>query len=278
MENEFDVQYSAILREILATGATEKNLRTGHICRSLPGISMKFDLKKNFPILTLRKIPLKVFIAEQIWFLTGKKNLEFLQKFTKIWDDFAEKNNCVQSAYGYRWRKHFGRDQILGVIELLQKDPTSRHGVILMWDAADDGLAGGTKKKNLPCPFSFTVQIIGGKLCLHLIIRSNDMLLGNPHDVAGFALLAHFFAEKLQVDPGILTVSISNAHIYGIHFSAAREICRRKISHPPINFSCPKNAFDRALAGDENLVAEIFENLKKNYSPQPPLEKMKIVL
>jgi len=278
MKNEFDTQYSSLLKAILEHGIAEKNERTGHVCHSLPGVSMRYDLEKGFPLLTLRRIPLKVFIAEQIWFLMGHKNLAFLQRFTKIWNDFAEENNCVESAYGYRWRKHFGRDQIDGLIRLLTEDPTSRHGVILMWDPSDDGLIDGTRKKNVPCPFCFTAQVMGGKLCLHLIIRSNDMMLGNPHDVAGFALLAYFLAQKLGVSPGVLTVSISNAHIYDIHIDQAKEIVARKIKHEPLVFSCPKGALDRAEEGDEGLVDEIFRQLKDAYQPQEPLGKMKIVL
>ena len=278
MKNQFDTQYITILKNIIQNGITEKNQRTAHICHSLPGQTMQFDLAQGFPLLTLRRIPLKVFIAEQIWFLMGQKNLAFLQRFTKIWDDFAEENNCVESAYGYRWRRHFGRDQINGLINLLKKDPTSRHGVILMWDPSDDGLDKGTKKKNVPCPFCFTVQIIGGRLCLHLIIRSNDMMLGNPHDVAGFALLSYFIAQKLNVQPGILTTSISNAHIYDTHINQAKEITKRTSTHPQIKFECPPNALARAESGDESLVTEIFKTIKQNYTPQPPLEKMKIVL
>lgn len=276
--NAFDQQYKDILCRILTQGYEEKNKRTGHICKSLPGEQMKFDLSEGFPLLSLRKTPLKVFIAEQIWFLQGQKDLSFLQKFTKIWDDFAEEDNTISSAYGYRWRQHFGRDQIGGLLELLQKDPTSRHGVVLMWDPSDDGLSSGTKKKNVPCPYTFTVQIIGGRLCLHLVIRSNDMMLGNPHDVAGFALLAHFLAEKLAVGVGYLTVSISNAHIYDIHFEQAQAIVDRDIVHPALPFECPKNAFDRAQKGDEALVQECFEALKKHYKPQESLGRMNIVL
>ena len=276
--NAFDVQYAALLKEILEHGIEEKNERTGHVCKSLPGMTMKFDLSKGFPLLTLRKIPLKVFIAEQVWFLMGGKDLEWLQQFTKIWDDFAEENNCVESAYGFRWRSHFGRDQIDGLVRLLSDEPTSRHGVILMWDPSDDGLSMGTKKKNVPCPYTFTVQIIGGKLCLHLVIRSNDMMLGNPHDTAGFALLAEFLAEKLGVEPGFLTVSISNAHIYDIHFDQAREIVERAVTHKPIHFACPKDAFDRAENGDTELVTEIFKAFKAEYKPQESLGKMSIVL
>ena len=278
MKNEFDIQYAQILKDILENGIAEKNERTGHVCHSLPGMTMKFDLSKGFPLLTLRRIPLKVFIAEQIWFLMGHKNLAFLQRFTKIWDDFAEENNCVESAYGYRWRKHFGRDQLGGLLKLLKEDRTSRHGVILMWDPSDDGLIDGTKKKNVPCPFCFTAQIMGGRLCLHLIIRSNDMMLGNPHDVAGFALLTYFLAEKLGVKPGYLTVSISNAHIYDIHVDKAKDIIAREVKHESIPFTCPKKALTRAEEGDEGLVDEVFQQIKENYKPQEPVGKMEIVL
>lgn len=279
--NEFDVQYQQILKKILKHGYEEMNERTGHVCKSLPGQTMQFDLEKGFPLLTLRKIPLKVFIAEQVWFLMGGRDLKFLQKFTKIWDDFAEENNCVESAYGYRWRKHFGRDQIAGLVQLLKNDPSSRHGVILMWDAADDGLANGTAKKNVPCPYTFTVQIIGGRLHLHLVIRSNDMMLGNPHDTAGFAFLAHVLAQKIGVGVGLLTISISNAHIYDIHFDQAQQIVDRECASGPIKFSCPVDAFDRAMSGDgpaETLVGEAWEQLKNEYHPQDSLGRMEIVL
>lgn len=273
----FDQQYQAILKNIMENGYEEKNERTGHVCKSLPGQTMQFNLSEEFPILTLRKIPLRLFVAEQVWFLTGAKNLEFLQKFTRIWDDFSEDDNTIASAYGFRWRKHFGRDQVGMLMDLLDKEPSSRHGVILMWDPSDDGL-GGAEKKNVPCPYTFTVQIIGGKLCLHLVIRSNDMMLGNPHDVAGFALLAYIFAEKLGVEVGTFTVSISNAHVYDSHFDKAHELISREISHGPITFDCPKDTFGRAEEGDVELVQEMFQQLKLQYTPQESLGRMKIVL
>ncbi|PID70391.1 hypothetical protein CSB37_01730 [bacterium DOLZORAL124_38_8] len=278
MKNQYDIQYQQILKNLVDHGFADHNERTGHTCYSLPGQTMQFDLAKGFPLLSLRKIPMKVFIAEQIWFLSGEKKLDWLQKFTKIWNDFAEEDNTLSSAYGFRWRHHFGRDQILGLVDLLQKDPTSRHGVVMMWDPADDGLANGTAKKNVPCPFTFTVQIMGGKLCLHLIIRSNDMMLGNPHDTAGFALLTYILAEKLGVPVGTLTVSISNAHIYDIHMEQAKIVCEREVTHEMIPFECPKNAFDRALALDDTLVTEIFSQLKSNYQPQESVGRMAIVL
>lgn len=275
---QFDQQYQAALKQILEDGIEETNARTGHKTRSLPGLTLQIDLGNSFPVLTLRKIPIRIFVAEQIWFIMGSRRPdEFLNKYTKIWDDFTNIGGVVTTSYGYRMRHHFGRDQLGLLIKLLQKDSSSRHGVVVFWDPGDDGL-GARGKKNVPCPYTFTVNIIGNKLHFHLIVRSNDMILGLPHDLAGFSLLAHILAAKLGVSPGTFTHSISNAHIYDIHYEAAQEMSSRTHKHSPIKLDMPDNAFDRAEKGDHLLVSEILNQLKTQYKPLPAIKNLKIVL
>jgi thymidylate synthase len=275
----FDAQYQKLLKEIMTDGIEEVNERTKHSVRALPGKTIEIEADDGFPILTLRKIPVRIFVAEQIWFLTGSRRpSEFLSKFTKIWDDFTNVDGVVSTAYGYRWRHHFGRDQIGLLVKLLEKEPSSRHGVIMMWDPANDGLSATFKKANVPCPYTFTVNIIGGKLHLHLIVRSNDMILGCPHDVAGFALLQRILASRLGVKVGKYTHSISNAHIYGIHYDAAKEIIKRKNNHKPVEVNVPKNSFERAEKGDEKLVEEIVEQINSQYQPMEAIKGLQIVL
>ncbi|OHA60065.1 MAG: hypothetical protein A2589_00040 [Candidatus Vogelbacteria bacterium RIFOXYD1_FULL_46_19] len=275
----FDRIYQDSIEKILKTGIEETNHRTGHKTKALPGLTFSTDISADgFPLLTLRKIPVGMFIAEQMWFIMGSRKPEdFLRDHTKIWDIFTNPGDVVTVAYGYRWRKHFGRDQLGKLIELLQKDPSSRHGVIVTWDPASDGL-GGVARKNVPCPYTFTVNIIGGKLHLHNIIRSNDMMLGMPADVAGFALLQCMLAQKLNVKPGIYTHSISNAHIYDIHYAGAQEIIDRKHNHKPINLHLPENSFDRAENRDPKLYQEIVDDLEAQYHPGEPISGLKIVL
>ena len=274
---QFDEQYKEAIWEIMNKGFEEYNERTGHKTKTIPGVT--FQLDNGFPLLTLRKIPIKIFVAEQIWFLTGSNRPdEFLRKYTKIWDDFTEKDGTIPAAYGYRWRKYFGRDQIADLIKHLTEQPGSRHGVVITWDPADDGLGTGSKKKNVPCPYTFTANILGNKLHIHNIIRSNDMILGCPHDVAGFALLQHILAAKLGVQPGRLTHSISNAHIYDIHYKAAWEILERENKHAKITLEAQNNWLDRAEKADDSLVQEIVEKLSKQYNPLPSIKNLEIVL
>lgn len=274
----FDQQYQSALKQIMEQGIQETNARTGHQTRSLPGLTIQVDLQTSFPILTLRKIPIRIFVAEQIWFIMGSRRPdEFLKDYTKIWDDFTNIGGVVTTSYGYRMRHHFGRDQLKLLIKLLTNDPTSRHGVVVFWDPGDDGL-GARGKKNVPCPYSFTVNIIGGKLHFHLIVRSNDMILGLPHDIGGFSLLAHILAAKLKVKPGTFTHSISNAHIYDIHYAAAQEMIQRTNKHQPIIFNSQPNYFDRAEKGDHQLVIDILDQLQNQYQPLHAIKNLKIVL
>ncbi len=275
----FDVHYQKLLSNLLENGFRDINKRTGMETTALPGISFSVDIEKDgFPLLTLRKIPIKMWIAEQIWFISGARRPDnFLQKYTKIWDLFTEDDGTVAAAYGYRWRKHFGRDQLELLIDLLEKDPSSRHGVVVTWDPSEDGL-GGPKKKNVPCPYTFTVNIIGGRLHLHNIVRSNDVVLGLPADVAGFALLQMVLAQRLGVPAGIYTHSISNAHIYQNHYEGAEEMLRRDTQHPAIHFTLPDDFYERAKKQDDSLIKELFPLIKKQYHPHPKIDGLKISL
>jgi thymidylate synthase len=278
--SSLDEQYLGLLKHLMREGVEEVNARTQHMIRALPGVTIEMgDTSRDFPLLTLRKIPTRVFIAEQIWFLTGERIAEnFLTQFTHIWDEFTNVNGVVTTAYGYRWRKHFHRDQLAELVQMLERDPSSRQGVVIAWDPAADGLTSGISRKNVPCPFAFTVNIIGGKLNLHNMVRSQDVLLGMPHDIAGFCLLQHILAARLKVQPGKYTHSISHAHIYDVHYEAAETLLGRRPGHAPIVLHVPADAYERGSAGDAQLVHELESQFAAQYHPQPALPKLRVVL
>ncbi len=277
--NTFDHIYQEMLKKIMAEGIREMSERTGLETAAIPGMTFSYDpIKDGFPLLTLRKIPVKVFIAEQAWFILGcRKPEDFLRDYTKIWDVFTNPNDVVTVAYGYRWRKHFGRDQLALLIELLEKEPSSRHGVVVAWDPAQDGLSL-QKKKNVPCPYTFTVNIIGGKLHMHNVVRSNDMVLGFPHDVAGFCLLQYILAQRLHVGVGIYTHTISNAHIYSNHYEGAQEMIKRENSHKPITLTLPEKTFERIEAREIPVIEEIMAQVAGQYQPQAAIPNLKIAI
>lgn len=276
---KFDEIYQGLIKNILDNGYREMSERTGLETAAIPGLHFSINPEEDgFPLLTLRKIPVKGPVAEQIWFLSGaRKPADFLRKHTKIWDAFTNPGDVVTVAYGYRWRKHFGRDQIKLLIELLEKEPSSRHGVIIAWDPAQDGLSL-KKKANVPCPYTFTVNIIDGRLHMHNIVRSNDMVLGFPFDVAGFCLLQYILAQRLGVKVGTYSHSISNAHIYENHYEGAKEMINRVNDHCPIKLDLPENSYERSEKKDEGLLDEIVNQLSEQYNPMDSIKGLKIAL
>ena len=123
---KFDEIYQDMVRRIMTDGIDEINKskqagseRATYITRAIPGMHFSTDIEKDgFPLLTLRKIPVKAPVAEQAWFIMGSRKPEdFLRDYTKIWDAFTNPGDVVTVAYGYRWRKHFGRDQLKLLID-----------------------------------------------------------------------------------------------------------------------------------------------------------------
>jgi thymidylate synthase len=275
----FDTIYQNLIKDILENGIREYSERTKLETAAIPGLHFSINpAEEGFPLLTLRKIPVTGPIAEQIWFISGaRKPADFLRNHTKIWDYFTNPGDVVTVAYGYRWRKHFGRDQLKLLVELLEKEPSSRHGVVIAWDPAQDGLSL-TKKANVPCPYTFTINIIAGKLHMHNIVRSNDMILGFPFDVAGFCFLQYVLAQRLGVEVGTYSHSISNAHIYENHYDAAKELVSRTNDHAPITLSLPTNTYERAEKKEDALVTEIVEQLSEQYNPMQAIKGLKIAL
>lgn len=273
---KFDDWYKCLIQDILLYGEEELNKRTGHKTKSIAGITFRTDIEKDgFPLLTLRPLNLKAPIAEQIWFLGGEQKPEiFLNKFTKIWDNFIDNNGKVTAAYGYRWREHFGIDQIETIISKLKEDSSSRHGVVVTWDPKIDLVK---ELKNVPCPYTFTINIINGRLNMHNIMRSNDVMLGLPFDVFGFALLQSMIAQRLGVKVGVYTHSISNAHIYDDHYETAKIISMRFNPHNKIELLLPLYSYKRATNLDESLVQEIVDNLESQYKPLEKVDKINII-
>jgi thymidylate synthase len=199
----------------------------------------------------LRKFYPATAAAEAAWFIMAEQDSTWIKKYCPIWDDFVEDDGkTIKAAYGYRWRKHFGRDQLADLISALFVNPSDRRTVLCAWDPGDDGLMNhGTK--NVPCPFAMSFYIVGGKLMMSYFIRSSDLYVGLPYDIyctafvmdaivcelrkrARETLQSHDIQGFSEADldrlvtlsnltTGTLSTTLANPHMYDKHVSLARE-------------------------------------------------------
>lgn len=243
--------------------------------------SFSLDTSSSFPLITARDIRIKISIAEMLWYLNGSIDQSWLKKYTKIWDNFADEDGFVRSSYGYRWRSHFGRDQIAEALSILQKDFSNRQAVVLTWDPTSDGL-DSARKKNVPCVVLFQLTILDNKLNLSVLWRSQDMYLGFPHDITGFALLQSILAQKLGLEVGLLHWTIQHAHLYENQVENAKKLLAVEPDESRVKLILPQNTFDIARDGTEQerdgLLQEIHENLQTQYKPVQKLKHVKIAV
>lgn len=150
-------------------------------------------------------------LLESIWMLAGRNDVAFLSQFNKNMVNFSDDGLTFNAAYGYRWRKHFGFDQIAAVIKVLKEDPTSRQAVVQIWDAAD--LTKSTKDK--ACNTQIIFDMRHGSLDMLVVNRSNDLWWGAyGANAVHFSFLHEFVASALGVDLGVYRQSSHNLHLY----------------------------------------------------------------
>ena len=222
--HKLDQQYYNLVRNILEDGIEENNQRTHSKIKVLLHRSISYKIGYKIPILGCRKIYPHVAAAEMAWACTGEQNTKFITEYSKMWKKFEDVPNKVIPAYGYRWRKYFGRDQIKDAINTLKKDKSNRQVWITAWDAGKDGLGSKIKYKNIPCPIGFSLNILNKKLNMSVYLRSSDVIVGLPYDILFYSFLLVAISKSLDIISNQITFYLNHAHIYKSHYQIAEKI------------------------------------------------------
>lgn len=191
------------------------------------GIVNRYDLREEFPILTLRRTFFKSALDEILW-IWQKKSNNIKDLGSKIWDQWADADGSIGKAYGYQLGiKHKYRegefDQVDRVLYDLKNNPGSRRIMTNMYNHAD------LHEMNLyPCAYSMTFNVSGNVLNCILNQRSQDMLTANNWNVCQYALLQHMMAAAAGLVAGELVHVIADAHIYDRHIPIVKKILERE--------------------------------------------------
>ena len=191
------------------------------------GIVNRYDLQKEFPILTLRRTYLKSAVDELLW-IWQKKSNNVRDLSSHIWDAWADEAGSIGKAYGYQLGvKHQYKegmfDQVDRVLYDLKHDPASRRILTNLYNFED------LHEMHLyPCAYSMTFNVSNGTLNAILNQRSQDMLAANNWNVCQYAVLVHMFAQVSGLRAGELVHVIADAHIYDRHIP----IIERMLAEP----------------------------------------------
>ncbi len=202
------------------------------------GVVNRYDLSKEFPLVTLRKTALKSATDELLW-IWQKKSNNIHDLHSHIWDAWADENGSIGKAYGYQLGvKHRYKegmmDQVDRVIYDLKNNPFSRRIMTNIYVHQD------LHEMNLyPCAYSMTFNVTQKKgeekLTLNAILnqRSQDILTANNWNVAQYAVLVHMLAQVCDMQVGELVHVIADAHIYDRHIPIVEELISRECYDAP---------------------------------------------
>lgn len=218
-------------RDIIDNGFSDKDLPVrpkwedgtpAHTVKKF-GIVNRYDLSKEFPILTLRRTYLKSAVDELLW-IWQKKSNNINDLNSHVWDQWADEDGSIGKAYGYQLGivNHYSDgdfDQVDRVLYDLKNNPASRRIMTNIYNHADL-----SEMHLYPCAYSMTFNVSGDTLNGILNQRSQDMLTANNWNVCQYAVLMHMFAKVSGLKVGELVHVIADAHIYDRHIPVIEEI------------------------------------------------------
>jgi len=242
-----EYQYLILIREISEKGWTGDD-RTGVGTVSVFGTSMRYDLRKSFPLLTTKRTFFRGILEELLWFIKGDTNGNHLsEKGVKIWDgngtrEFLDKRGLkhrevgdLGPVYGFQWR-HFGAkyvdmhadytgqgvDQLAECIDKIKNNPTDRRILLSAWNPADLN-----EMALPPCHMFCQFYVANGELSCLMYQRSADMGLGVPFNIASYALLTCMMAQVCDLKPGEFIHNMGNTHVYSNHIEPLKQQLER---------------------------------------------------
>ena len=224
------------------------------------GLVNRYDLQKEFPILTLRRTYLKSAVDELLW-IWQKKSNNVHDLSSHIWDSWADETGSIGKAYGYQLGvKHQYKeglfDQVDRVLYDLKHNPASRRILTNLYNFED------LHEMHLyPCAYSMTFNVSGNVLNAILNQRSQDMLAANNWNVCQYAVLVHMLAQVSGLRAGELVHVIADAHIYDRHIPIIEQMLAEP-EHPAPTFRLDPAVTDFYAFTPDSVLLEGYE-----YSP-----------
>lgn len=236
--NNFEKEYSLLIKNCCRNGAKIRG-RNGNI-RQLTAIQVRANLNQGFPLVTGKQIFPKSVFTELEWMLNGFTNVKWLNdRGVKIWDQWADANGDLGPVYGHQILNFAGVNQLSQISEEFKTTKNSRRLLVSMWNPAD------LNKMTLPpCHYAFQFVIENSVADVVVSMRSLDLFIGLPYDIAMYATLLIAFCQEHNLIPREVVINAANGHIYEEHIGAAAVYAgRQKFKLPTVSNIKPLSCY-----------------------------------
>ena len=278
--------YLDLLKDVMDNGQDRPD-RTGIGSRFVNGRLLRWNLQDGFPMLTSRRVSLRIAFEETMFFLRGLSDTKLLEeKNINIWRgntsrEFLDSRGLTQlpegdmgRGYGVQWRDwrshgtNASVDQINLMLQGIRQDPHSRRHVVTGWNPGElDQMALP------PCHMLQMYTVSGefstesGRLNNCFVMRSNDVPYGLPYNIMSYALLNHIFAQHLGLAPGELVYMGWDVHIYNNQFEMVAEQLERTPS------ALPTLHITKDLSTIDDIMQLEWSDIRlEGYNPQPDIK------
>lgn len=195
-------------------------------------------------------------IAETIWVIGGRNDLEYLSRYLPRAADFSDDGLIWRAGYGPRLRNWHGVDQVTEVARILRENPDSRRAVLIIFDPAEDFV----NSKDIPCNNWLHFIIRDNHLHLNVAIRSNDVIWGfSGINTFEWSVLQEMMAYWTGTKVGQLTIFVSSFHLYKRHYKRAKKIISQAHNKTLYDFGFSSATFSTLLSDIDNTLSSWFE-------------------
>ena len=283
-----EIKYINLIKHVLETGK-EREDRTEVGTISSFGNHFELDVSKYFPLLTTKRVFWKGVVEELLFFLSGSSDTTLLEKKgVNIWKgntsrQFLDKRGLhsykegeLGPGYGHQWRnfggsytpilnrendeQNTGVDQIQQAIDMIQNDPYSRRIIVNAWNPQML-----EQMSLVPCHycFQFYVEPDTRQLSMLVNMRSCDVFLGLPFNIASYSLLLYMVAKITDLKPSKISFTLGDTHIYKNHVDQCKEQILRSLRPlPKLTIREKKNINDYT----------IYDFILERYNPHPNIK------
>lgn len=229
-------------------------------------------------------------LAEAMWVMGGRDDVEFLSRYLPRAKDFSDDGKVWRGGYGPRLRKWKRQDpdpnaysaasplgdpalfvdQLEECVKILCEDLPSRRAVMVIFDPALDFV----QSKDIPCNNWLHFLVRDGKLNLTVGIRSNDAIWGfSGINVFEWGVLQQMVAHWIGVEVGVMAYTASSFHLYDYHYEKAEKIVANAKSKTLYDFGVPQLKFETCFEDFGPAMAEFFE-IEEDLAHRVPFESV----